>query len=70
MTPAGGPGAGDDERVRKLVHDLRTPATIIGGFADLLARGGPELTEERRAEFVARIADAARELNDILDAQR
>ena len=63
-------GSGSDEQIRKLIHDLRTPATVIGGFADLLARGGDSLTEERRVEYVTRIADAARELRDILDAQR
>ena len=59
-----------DDRVRKLVHDLRTPATVISGFADLLERGGDTLDPERRAEYISRIAEAGRELRDILDAQR
>ena len=58
------------ERIRKLVHDLRTPATVIGGFADLLERGGDTLTDERRAEYITRIGDAARELRHILDDTR
>ena len=63
-------GPGPDEAVRKLIHDLRTPATVIGGFADLLRRGGDELPAERRTEYVERIAEAADELRAILDAQR
>jgi signal transduction histidine kinase len=59
-----------EQRMRKLVHDLRTPATVIGGFADLLRRGGDDLAPERRAEYVARIAEAADELRAILDSQR
>jgi signal transduction histidine kinase len=70
MTAAAPSGPEADERIRKLIHDLRTPTTVISGFADLLERGGESLPAERRAEFVGRIADAARELRDILDAQR
>ena len=68
MSATGPSGLGSDEGIRKLVHDLRTPATVISGFADLLERGGDSLTEERRAEYISRIAEAARELRTILDA--
>jgi signal transduction histidine kinase len=65
------PSGGDaEERIRKLVHDLRTPATVISGFADLLERGGDSLTDERRAEYIKRIGDSARELRYILDDSR
>ena len=67
---AASPLGGDEDPVRKLIHDLRTPATVISGFADLLERGGDSLTDERRAEYIRRIADAARELREILDDQR
>lgn len=70
MSDGAPPGRDADERVRKLVHDLRTPATVIGGFADLLRRGGEDLAPDRREEYVARIAEAADELRAILDAQR
>jgi signal transduction histidine kinase len=63
-------GRDSEQRMRKLVHDLRTPATVIGGFADLLRRGGDDLAPERRAEYIARIAEGADELRAILDAQR
>jgi K+-sensing histidine kinase KdpD len=42
--------AEEDERLVALVHDLRTPLTIVQGFADLLARRGPTLSEEERSK--------------------
>jgi signal transduction histidine kinase len=60
----------EDERLVALVHDLRTPLTIVQGFADLLARRGPTLSEEERSEYVARIAAAAGEMKAILDDER
>jgi signal transduction histidine kinase len=60
----------ENERLVKLVHDLRTPLTVISGFAELLERGVGRLTEEQRDEYVARIATAARELRTILDDER
>jgi signal transduction histidine kinase len=61
---------GDDERLVTLVHDLRTPLTIVQGFADLLARRGATLTDEQREEYVRRIAAAAGEMKAILDDER
>jgi signal transduction histidine kinase len=58
-----------EARLTKLVHDLRTPLTVAAGFADLLA-AGPDLDAERRAEYARRVADAARDMRDILDAER
>jgi len=63
-------GDGQDERLVTLVHDLRTPLTIVQGFADLLTRTGTALTEEQREEYVTRIAAAAREMKAILDDER
>jgi K+-sensing histidine kinase KdpD len=54
--------------VRALVHDLRTPLTVVEGFADLLARRGDELSPEERAAHARRIADAAGEMRALLDA--
>ncbi len=59
-----------DERLVTLVHDLRTPLTVVSGFAELLESRGERLGPEERAEFTARLADAARELRTILDAER
>jgi signal transduction histidine kinase len=60
----------EDERLVALVHDLRTPLTIVQGFADLLARRGATLSEEERDEYVARIAAAANDMKVILDDER
>lgn len=59
-----------DERLLTLVHDLRTPLTVVAGFAELLEARGEQLSAEDRREFTARIAEGARELRAILDAER
>jgi K+-sensing histidine kinase KdpD len=56
-----------DDALRALVHDLRTPLTIVQGFSDLLVRRGAELEPEQRDEYAQRIAEAARELRAIVD---
>jgi K+-sensing histidine kinase KdpD len=53
-----------------LVHALRTPLTIVEGFADALLRRGEEMSVEERAECVERIGDAAREMRELLDGVR
>ena len=63
--------AGDREaQLRPLVHALRTPLTIVEGFADALARRGDQMSDDERAEYVERIHDAAREMRELLDAVR
>jgi signal transduction histidine kinase len=75
MTPTStdgpsGPWPADAEaRLVRLVHDLRTPLTIVTGFANLLERRD-DLSPEQREEFLARMAQAARELGEILDSER
>jgi signal transduction histidine kinase len=56
-----------DADLRALVHDLRTPLTIVEGFSDLLARRGEELDAAARDEYAGRIAAAAREMRELLD---
>jgi signal transduction histidine kinase len=56
-------------RLAKLSHDLRTPLTIVRGFADLLA-ARPDLDEATRTDYARRIADAAEEAVRLLDAER
>jgi K+-sensing histidine kinase KdpD len=76
-----GSGGGDDASVpaavaaerelrARLVHDLRTPLTVVAGFADMLERRGDELSAHQRADLVRRIADGAREMRALLDADR
>jgi signal transduction histidine kinase len=57
--------AGDD--LQMLVHDLRTPLTLVEGFSDLLVRRGDELPATERDEYIQRIAAAAREMRELLD---
>jgi signal transduction histidine kinase len=72
MTPpaAGAWPSDPHERLARLVHDLRTPLTIVQGFAELLERGSASLDDTRRSEYLGRIAAAGREMKDILDAER
>jgi len=64
--------SGDDDLVldaetrRRLRHDLRTPLTIIAGFAEVLA-ADREITQSDRREFATRIQDAAGEIRRLID---
>ena len=59
----------NDERLAALVHDLRGPLVVVEGFATLLARDAGEMTVEQRADYAGRIAAAAAELRERLDAE-
>jgi K+-sensing histidine kinase KdpD len=56
-----------EDELRALVHDLRTPLTLVSGFSDLLVRRAEDLPAPERDEYVRRIADAAREMRELLD---
>lgn len=62
--------AAEEDRIMRLAHDLRTPLTIVSGFAELLVRRGEELDPDQRADYAARIEAAAREMRVILDSTR
>jgi signal transduction histidine kinase len=55
----------DDER-RRLRHDLRTPLTVVAGFAEVLAADRPVAEEDRR-DYARRIGEAADEIRTVLD---
>ena len=57
----------DGEARRRLRHDLRTPLTIVAGFAEVLAADRP-ISDQDRRDFAARIQDAASEIRELLDA--
>jgi K+-sensing histidine kinase KdpD len=44
-----------EAQLRTLVHALRTPLTIVEGFADALATRGDQMSAADRAEYVERI---------------
>jgi signal transduction histidine kinase len=56
-----------EEQRRRLRHDLRTPLTIVTGFAEVLAGEKPVSDEDRR-DYARRIAAAGQELREMLDA--
>ena len=56
----------DGETRRRLRHDLRTPLTIVAGFAEVLA-ADRQITDADRREFASRIQDAAAEIRKLID---
>jgi signal transduction histidine kinase len=60
----------NEEELRKLVHDLRTPLTVVEGFARMLERGEGRLSAEDKAEFLGRILEASKQMSEILDDVR
>jgi signal transduction histidine kinase len=55
-----------DEARRRLRHDVRTPLTIVAGFAEVLAADRP-LSDAARRDYATRIQAAAEELRVMLD---
>jgi signal transduction histidine kinase len=51
-----------------LLHDLRSPLTLVIGFAELLAADRP-MSDEQRREYAERVLEAALELRGMLDAR-
>ena len=56
----------DGEARRRLRHDLRTPLTIVAGFAEVLA-ADREISLADRREFATRIQDAAADIRRLID---
>jgi signal transduction histidine kinase len=62
----------DDARrveLDRLRHDLRTPLTVVIGFAEILA-GERELSDEQRRDYAERVLKAALEIRDGLDSAK
>ena len=59
-------GPSDEDRRRRLRHDLRSPLTIITGFAELLA-SDKAISDVQRREYASRIQAAGIELRTMLD---
>ena len=55
----------DDDR-RRIRHDIRTPLTIVTGFAEVLA-ADRAITDDDRRDYARRILDAGQEIRAMLD---
>ena len=53
----------------RLRHDLRTPLTIVMGFAELLGTERP-LADADRREYAQRVLSAAGEIRSLIDGAR
>ena len=56
----------EDEHRRRLRHDLRTPLTIVSGFAEVLA-ADRVISDADRREYASRIHAAAIEIGELVD---
>ena len=56
----------DDETLRKLRHDLRSPLVVVAGFAQLLS-GDREISDTERRDYAERILRASQELEQLMD---
>ena len=56
-------------RLSRLRHDLRTPLTVVIGFAEIMAGERP-LTDAERRDYAERVLDAAIEIREMIDAAK
>ncbi len=57
----------EPEGPNRLRHDLRTPLTVVIGFAELLA-SDRELTDDQRRDYATRVLNAGVEMRELIDA--
>jgi signal transduction histidine kinase len=56
-----------EQELRRLRHDVRTPLTIVTGFAEVLA-GDRAVSDADRQDYARRILAAGQEIRGMLDA--
>jgi signal transduction histidine kinase len=56
-----------DEDRRRLRHDVRTPLTIVTGFAEVMA-ADRAISDEDRRDYARRILEAGQEIRAMVDA--
>jgi signal transduction histidine kinase len=56
-----------EEELRRLRHDVRTPLTIVTGFAEVMAGDRP-ISDSDRQDYARRILAAGQEIRTMLDA--
>jgi signal transduction histidine kinase len=55
-----------EDELRRLRHDVRTPLTIVTGFAEVLS-GDRAITDADRQDYARRILAAGQEIRVMLD---
>jgi signal transduction histidine kinase len=60
---------GAPDGIAKLRHDLRTPLTVVIGFAEILSGERP-LTDEERRDYAQRVLSAGIEMRELIDSAR
>jgi signal transduction histidine kinase len=63
------PPVADDREINRLRHDLRTPLTVVIGFAELLA-SDRVLTDEQRRDYASRVLASGVEMRELIDSAR
>ena len=53
----------------KLRHDLRTPLTVVIGFAEILSGERP-ITDDERRDYAQRVLSAGIEMRELIDSAR
>ena len=55
--------------IARLRHDLRTPLTVVIGFAEILSGERP-LTDDERRDYAQRVLSAGIEMRELIDSAR
>jgi signal transduction histidine kinase len=55
--------------LNRLRHDLRTPLTVVIGFAEILA-SDRALSDDDRRDYAQRVLNAGYEIRELIDAAR
>jgi signal transduction histidine kinase len=55
--------------IAKLRHDLRTPLTVVIGFAEILSGERP-ITDDERRDYAQRVLSAGIEMRELIDSAR
>ena len=58
----------EGDGLSRLRHDLRTPLTVVIGFAEIMAGDRP-LTDDERRDYAERVLSAAIEIREMIDSQ-
>jgi light-regulated signal transduction histidine kinase (bacteriophytochrome) len=56
-----------DAFTRSISHDLRSPLTVIGGFAELLTKNSSKVLDTKGRHYLSRITSSASDMGRMLD---